>query len=461
MTTALLSPSSTPVRAPVSRDRFIDALRVFGMALVVVQHWTMPVLTYDGTRLSAGNAFSTPGAWLITWISQVMPLVFFAGGAANAMSWGSGRSAAPGWIASRLRRLAWPVLPLAALWLPLPHLALELGLPAQPVQFASGLVGQLLWFLAVYLIAVVSTPLMARLHDRFGLAVPLVLALCAPLVDVVRFTGFEQAGYLNVVFVWLAVHQLGFLYRDGRLDRFTGRAGLPVAVAGFGVVAALVALGPYPASMIGMPGAAVSNMSPPTACMFALSVGQLALALALRPAIVRLSERPAVGALLDAAAPRMMTIYLWHMTALVLVAAVAVVGIGLVTPAPFGAVWWADLPVWLGVLALVLGVLLRAFARFENPPRAAGVPSARAVAAATVLIGGALLCLTVTGFRPGATPMLAVGALLAGLWLAGGRRPAPAPAAPAPAVPVPAVPVPAPAVPASAPAVPAPVLLKR
>ena len=63
-----------------------------------------------------------------------MPLVFFAGGAANAISFGRGAGAAPAWLAVRLRRLAWPVLPLAAVWIPLPHLLLA-ARPAGPAAW--------------------------------------------------------------------------------------------------------------------------------------------------------------------------------------------------------------------------------------------------------------------------------------------------------------------------------------
>nr|BFE80751.1 hypothetical protein GCM10020093_033520 [Planobispora longispora] len=110
------------MRAP-GRDLFIDVLRLFGIALVVLQHWSMPVLSFTGREVVTGNALASGNAWIITWISQVMPLVFFAGGAANAISRrGAVRRgvAAPAWLASRLRRLAWPVLPLAAVWLPCP-----------------------------------------------------------------------------------------------------------------------------------------------------------------------------------------------------------------------------------------------------------------------------------------------------------------------------------------------------
>lgn len=405
-----------PAASPAPRDRFIDVLRVFGMVLVVVQHWTMPVLSYAADRLTTGNALvAIP---FVTWISQVMPLVFFAGGAANAISFrsaarraaGSRDGAAREWTARRVRRLAWPVVPLAVVWLPLPHLLAALGVPAQPVEVAARTVGQLLWFLAVYLLAVVATPRLLRV--RAAVALP-VLAGGAVLTDLVRFSGLEAAGYLNVAFVWLAVHQVGFRYAEGGLEWLRGRRAAALAVAGFGMVAALVATGPYPASMIGMPGM-VSNMAPPSTCLLALFAGQLGLAMLLRPGLNALARRPRAEAVLTALAPRMMTLYLWHMTALVTVAGVAILGFGLATPAPGSAAWWSAVPLWLAVLALVLTVLTALLGRFEEP---AGAAASRHAVPAALLVGGALLTLTITGFAAGPAPVLAVAALAAGLRL--------------------------------------------
>ncbi|MEN3535810.1 acyltransferase [Microbispora sp. ZYX-F-249] len=404
------APERAPA-APAPRDRFIDVLRVFGMVLVVVQHWTMPVLSYAQGRLTTGNALAAVP--YVTWISQVMPLVFFAGGAANAISFRSAArrgGTAREWTARRVRRLAWPVVPLAVVWLPLPHLLIALGVPAQPVEVAARTVGQLLWFLAVYLLAVVATPHLLRV--RAGVALP-VLAGGAVLADVVRFSGLEAAGYLNVAFVWLAVHQVGFRYAEGGLEWLTGRRAAGLAVAGFAMVAALVVTGPYPASMIGMPGM-ISNMAPPSVCLLALFAGQLGLAMLLRPALNALAARPRAEAVLTALAPRMMTVYLWHMTALVTVAGVATLGFGLATPHAGSAAWWSAVPLWLAALALVLVALTALLGRFEEP---VGAAAHRHVPVAAPLVGGALLTLTITGFAPGPAPLIASAALAAGLAL--------------------------------------------
>jgi len=414
--------ASRPAFARAGRDPFIDVLRVFGMALVVLQHWSMPLLSFDDGRISTGNALAAGNGWMITWFSQVMPLVFFAGGAANAISRRSAArraQATPEWLAGRLRRLAWPVVPLTAVWLPLPHLLLALGVPEQPVMTASRLAGQLLWFLVIYLVAVVATTPMLRLNMLYGWRVPAALAAGAVAVDVLRFTGgLDIAGFPNIVLVWLAVHQLGFLYADGRLGR-----PWVLALAGYGLGAALTTFGPYPLSMIGMPGASVSNMAPPTVALLSVGVGQIGLALALRGWIVSFAAWPGVSRALEWAGCRMMTLYLWHMSALFVIVSVVVVGLGISTPEPGTSAWLSGWPHWLLMLALAMWPLLRGFARFETPPATGPYTGGTVrVLTATVLVGLGLLTLTVTGFVPGTAPLLGAGAIVVGLALTGSSR---------------------------------------
>lgn len=420
--------ASRPSTSTTTRDPFVDTLRVFAIALVVLQHWLMPVISPDGSGgLVTGNALTTPGAWIVTWISQVMPLVFFAGGAAAVYSAGrlvqGGAAAAWPWVGRRIGRLAAPVLPLAVVWVPLPHLLVDAGVPAAAVDTGSRLVGGLLWFLALYTVVVASTPLLLRWHDRRRGAEIGVLAAAAVAVDIARFaTGVEALGYANLVFVWFAVYQVGVAYASGRLDALTGRAAWLVAGAGFGVTAILVAAGPYAPSMIGMPGAPVSNMNPPTVVLLALTAGQLGLALALRRRIVAWASLPEVSRAVAAMSSRLMTIYVWHTPALVAVAGVAVVGFGWSTPDPFGAEWRSAMPLWLAALTVVLTGFVRAFDRFET----AGTPrtvttSPAAVVTSVVLIGSGLLALTIGGFAPPADgPTALTGPVVAALAVAVG-----------------------------------------
>jgi hypothetical protein len=63
-----------------------------------------------------------------------------------------------------------------------------------------------------------------------------------------------------------------------------------------------------------------------------------------------------------------MTLYLWHLTAMIVVIAAAVTaggfGLGL---APNTSSWWLTRPVWFAVLSVVTVLLALVFARFERP----------------------------------------------------------------------------------------------
>ena len=65
--------------------------------------------------------------------------------------------------------------------------------------------------------------------------------------------------------------------------------------AGAGATAALIAWAGYPASMVGVNGARISNLNPPTLAAVTFGVAQVGLALLLRPALARVMRRPLAG----------------------------------------------------------------------------------------------------------------------------------------------------------------------
>ncbi|WP_166355496.1 acyltransferase family protein [Phytoactinopolyspora limicola] len=410
-------------RSSSRRDPFIDVLRVAAIVLIVAQHWLMPAVSYDDGVLTTGNALTTPGAWMVTWFSQVMPLVFFAGGAAAAYSLGRPTTTDTSrWLHQRLTRLAAPVVPLVLVWLVLPHLLLASGLPAGPVDSASRLAGRLLWFLALYVLITALAPMLLRLHQRMRGIEVIGLAVAAGVVDLLRFGVFDGAavvGYLNVLLVWCAAYQLGMAYATGRLHWLRGYRALAVAAAGMAATAVAVVAGPYPGSMIGMPGEPVSNMNPPTVVLLTITALQLGLAAALRPLIVRWTANPPVENGLRWLSARLMTIYVWHMPALIVVAGTAVMGLDWATPPLLSAEWREAMPIWLGSLLAVLAVMIAAFSRVERTARTGPARRPALIGLAVVLLGLGLLALAANGFTPELTthpagPFAASLAILAG-----------------------------------------------
>lgn len=158
---------------------------------------------------------------------------------------------------------------------------------------------------------------------------------------------------------------------------------------------ALVALGPYPLSMVGMPGEKISNMAPPTLALLGHGLWLVGAVELLRAPGSRLVAVPRVWRAVVAANGVAMTAFLWHLTAMLGVYG-AMLALGLPLPEPATGAWWAQAPVRMTVAAAVTAVLVAAFRTFERPARVApsrGSGGAGAVAA----IGVTLALLGVLG----------------------------------------------------------------
>jgi fucose 4-O-acetylase-like acetyltransferase len=388
-------------QTPESRNRYVDFLRALSIMAVVFGHWLMaaPFISENGIEISSMLEHQAWTRWL-TWVFQVMPVFFLVGGYSNSISWLSaqrkGQSYAE-WLQVRLQRLAGPVLPLISLWILLAAGAQWLGVHPVMVKVASQMALIPIWFLAVYIMVVLLVPVTVTAWQRFGLKSFWALAGAAVIDDVLFFSaGWRGVGWLNYAFVWLAVHQLGYAWRDGFL---TGpRQGLLWVVGGAVVLIGMITIGPYPVSMVSVPGEEVSNTLPPKVSMLALGIVQCGLLLSFEAPMRRwlAHDRPWAGVILVNS--MIMTMFLWHLTAstLAIGAALLAGGAGLHVQ-PGDAAWWLLRPVWiLAYLAMLLPFAL-GFGRFERSAASAmALPSPRLVSGA-ILIGASLGLLALDG----------------------------------------------------------------
>jgi hypothetical protein len=365
-------------RTPARRERYVDLLRAIAIIMVVIGHWLVIVVEpVDGTVHGFSALSELAWAHPLTWAFQVMPVFFIVGGFANAASLAShrrGGGAAVGWLLDRSARLVQPTavllvtLGLGAL------VARAAGADPDLIGTAVWLASLPLWFLVAYLAMVFLTPVMHALHRRAGLAVPVLLLVLVLIGDILRlWSGDEAFGYGNFLFAWLAIHQVGFSWQDGRLPP-RPKVALPLLAGGAGALLALTLAGPYPVSMVTVPGATVQNSSPPTLALVALATTQLGLALLVRSPAERWLRRRRPWTVVVAVNAVILTLFLWHMGA----AVVATVGLhlaGLLPASPVdSAAWlWWQIP-WIAILAAVLGVLVALFGRFETRATAAHGP---------------------------------------------------------------------------------------
>ncbi|HEX6968014.1 MAG TPA: acyltransferase [Micromonosporaceae bacterium] len=399
-------------QTPAYRERFIDLLRGVAIIFVVLGHWSATVIEYDADgRLTGYSALPhITWAYPLTWLFQVMPIFFLVGGFANAASLNRHPGDSIGWLQQRSARLVRPTVVLMVTLAGAGFAARLLGVAPDTIRQVVWFVSIPLWFLTAYLAVVLFAPVMYALHRRFGLAVPLVLAGLVALGDLARLAGSGWLGRGSFLFGWLAVHQLGFVWWDARTRPANGpgsnrgrdaprlsrtRVAVSLLLVGLGALLALTLLGPYPISMINVPGERLHNVSPPTLALLALATAQFGLILLLRDTADRWLHRPGPWRSVIAVNAVILTVFLWHVSAALLVAAGLHLLGRLVTPPVGSADWWLWRLPWLALSALVLAVLVAVLAPYEArstrrpsaPPRrlpgwAAGVlrrPGPRAV----------------------------------------------------------------------------------
>ena len=396
---------------PPTRDRVLDAARAFSLLVVVVGHFIMLAVHWDPP--TTGNTLASGRPWpYVTWAMQVMPLFFIAGGAVNSAGWRSHQGSYGQWLYRRVRRLMQPTLIFLVGALVIFTVA---GLIAPTAEWLyRGATGPL-WFLAVYLPILAATPIAVRLDDRFGVRVPVVGVVLVLLVDVTRFgADLEVVGLLNLLLVWGVAHQLGLLYAE----RARRPLVLLVGVAALlGNVLLTVVMDTYPISMVGIPGEALSNMSPPTLPAMLHVLVMFAVLVGLRPWLDRQLHRPAIFRVLLRAGATAMTVYLWHMLVLAFVLqelhAMGIVAPtrlepGNPNPLPDGLAYWGITAVILVIFGALLWAVVRLLWPLEHVHLSATDPPTRPLPGGTpagiagvILVSAGLLAVAGTGVAGG------------------------------------------------------------
>src|SRR5690348_271615 len=304
------TPAAVEAAMPPSRDRAIDVIRIVSLVGVVAGHTVMATSTVaDGVFIWSNLLTASPVFQALTWIFQIMPLFFFAGVAASIDGWHPGSSWGD-WLMRRCTRLYRPVFYYLAFWW-VALAALSAVLPEHVYEPVAGISVQLLWFLGAYVLVLAAVPLLARITTagRLVAAVAATYAFVA-VVDAIRINvdGIATVGYLNMA-VWLIPGMFGVAYRR----RLLGGAGaLSLGVVMLSINVALLVLGPYELSLVGIDTQHLKNMTPPSLLLAGHAIMMCAFAIAAAPRIARWAHRPRVWWLTAIGNSGAMTLYLWH-----------------------------------------------------------------------------------------------------------------------------------------------------
>lgn len=379
---------------PPDRNRIVDFWRVAAILVVMFGHWLAASiwLQPDGEIALLNSLEWIPYAGWVTWIVQVMPLFFLAGGYANARSLRkveAGEERRRDWITTRARRLFTPVIPLLVVWVAL-IVVMRTFVPSEVVYAGAMSATVPLWFLAVYLTLTAAAPLTHAWWRRFGAGSILAFAVVTIAVDVARFAfDVPGIGWVNFLFVWAAVHQIGYWWsaRDVA-GGVSARTGWAIFAAALASLVAVTWIGWYPVAMVGVPGAEVTNMTPPTFAMALLGAVQFGILIGTQPGVRRWTAKAGNWHFVVAISGIVMTIYLWHLSAMSLVAAAGLFTFdgAMFKIEPGTTAWWATRPVWLAILVAVTMALVAVFARYEWRISDAPFPRTRRVVTVGMLL---------------------------------------------------------------------------
>ena len=398
------------------RDRAVDVARLFALVVVMFGHCALLLATIDSSGLRIGNLLGeVPALAPITWVVQVMPLFFLAGGAAGAYGWREGTQWGS-WLFTRAQRLCRPVFWYLAFWtVGLLVTSMILG-----ADSAAGLGAEsvaLLWFLGVYLVTLAFVPALTRM--RTGRAVAVVVAsllAAAAVVDGVRIaTGVPMSGVVNFLIAWLIPVAIGVAYA-GRL--ISVPAALAVAVSAFAAQVLLAVFGPYEVSLVVTGTEHMSNTSPPT-LLLALHCTWMSCAfVAAAGPVRRWAQRPRVWQFVAVGNGGAMTLYLWHIPAIA-VATFALHAVGLDAYDVDAQGFWGMLALRAAVFAVVIAAAFfllsplehRRLPWWDSAARATGVRST--AAGVLICVAGVALVLLAKNGLDGVTGYTMLGAFLA------------------------------------------------
>ncbi len=416
------------------RNLAVDYYRVSGVVLIVLGHWLAGSVTYHKGQFGRQNPLvDLPWTQWLTWPFQAVPAFFLVAGYAGAVSWthrhDTGGFTRQTWVQRRLARVLGPTAVYVALVSAVVVALGACGVADSILEYAGWAVAMHLWFLAVYLVVVSLTPIAIAAQRRWGLLVPLVLALVVAVVDVARIAGHvPYLNWVNYLLGWGTLYQLGIAWHGGSL---AGRRPWLLAGVSSVALALLVWLKIYPVSMIGVPGQTIDNTTPPTVALLAFGCAQAGIAMAAAPALNRALRAMRVERALSVANNNIMALYLWHMIPVVIVAIVGYPA-GLLPQPPEGSAdWWLARLEWVVVLSVVTAVelVLLFWARrvFAAPLPLLGVPLTERWAEPVMLAGAAMAAYALSliaaeGFAPdGRFPWLTAAIFAAGALLAAFR----------------------------------------
>ena len=317
------------------------------------------------------------------WLGLVspMPMFFVAAGWANARS-------TPATAVRRLRVLIGTSAVVIVAWSLLSIGELLITHRSDVLGDGAHIATQPLWFLAAY----VPFAGWAHVTARFTTHIAPFILMCVAIVtisDVSRFV-FDAPrwiGYPGFFATWIIPWSLGMWWRDAHETGARDEKTIGVALVAIGIIASavLVRFFDYTPSLIDAVPGHRSNTTPPTLFTCAAALAQAGLVMWCGQWLDGVAARR--RHLLSRFNAASLGIYVWHLSAVVLCA--ALIALGVPMPTRFSLGWWIMRVPWFGTIIAVTAALVwitQLFHRHSTRDLADDTPSPRVIASGVSLV---------------------------------------------------------------------------
>ena len=385
--------------------------RSLALFVVVLGHLILAVIDRDANGKLRGDNLLALYPHL-SWLTLIapMPVFFAAGGWANV-------TATPRKSMDRLRTVVGLAAVVVTLWSSVSVAELLVLGHGSILADGARIATQPLWFLAVYVPLAAYGERLAHFAARPVLAVGSCLALLT-IIDSARF-GFganENWGWPSFFLAWGIPWLLGAWWRRAAQEPSFNerRFGLLLVISGLAGCVLLVKTAHYYPALIDAVAGKRSNTTPPTLFTAVAAIAQAGVLMMVAPSFDRIATR--WRSVIEVMGRASIAVYMWHLSALVLMA--GVVALGAFAPTRLSRAWWLTRPLWFGLVIGLTALFAMATSRFRARPHENSwqlVPEIRLrLGVALAVAGSGIIGLFGPRSLPGAAG--AVGTLIAAWW---------------------------------------------
>jgi len=311
-------------KTSISRERFIDFTKVIGLLFLIVNSFLFLRLEESSGELFVTNlSAESQSLIVISWFTAGMSLFFFSMGFNNLIAWYSnvGRDGSQwNYLVDRINTLLGPVL----VWIFSSTIVLNIlsrssNFPNYLTTSEDGIMPSIefilwpLWLVSIYLVMVLFAPLTIFLHKKYPYATVLTLFTMTVLIDNIEFSlNFSYIKLFNYLFFWIAIHQLGYFYADGKIQEVNVNVFRYLTVFSYGYLFYQISVSNKYLSLASYRLSSLNNEDPPTTLYLVASIGLISLAFTLKNLIEKMLSNQKIWLLISHIHANIYTIYLWH-----------------------------------------------------------------------------------------------------------------------------------------------------